>query len=318
MLAVSSLDQPPRANHSQFASLDDFNQALADWNLDFRQQRPGDWHSSVSILQGPGVVINRISLQQNAHQRGAAPAGMVSFGLLGARSPRLNWCGEEISDQTLERFETGAEFDCLSDNGFDVVTISVDEVLLAGVAEEAGLQWHGGSSSVYAPPPHRLAAIRCNVEQAFRHAAVRSAESCRAQIVDGLCMDLCAQLLLTTSSQQRKTRAFSGRSRRRARDKALPYMQTHCRSPLSVGELCQEIGVSWRLLDYAFKDQFGVGPKTYLSMLRLDGLRMDLLAAAPDQTITRLATDWGYTHFGQLARDYRKLFGESPSDTLLR
>lgn len=51
-------------------------------------------------------------------------------------------------------------------------------------------------------------------------------------------------------------------------------------------------------------------------MLRLDGLRGDLQKATAGETVTTVATRWGFTHFGQLGRDYKNLFGELPSQTL--
>jgi AraC family transcriptional regulator, ethanolamine operon transcriptional activator len=34
--------------------------------------------------------------------------------------------------------------------------------------------------------------------------------------------------------------------------------------------------------------------------------------------IIGVATDWGFWHMGHFARDYRAMFGESPSRTLLK
>jgi AraC family ethanolamine operon transcriptional activator len=34
--------------------------------------------------------------------------------------------------------------------------------------------------------------------------------------------------------------------------------------------------------------------------------------------IADVANDWGFWHMGQFAKDYRRMFGELPSDTLAR
>ncbi len=34
--------------------------------------------------------------------------------------------------------------------------------------------------------------------------------------------------------------------------------------------------------------------------------------------MTDVALDWGFLHFGWFSQDYRRLFGETPSQTLLR
>jgi AraC family ethanolamine operon transcriptional activator len=35
-------------------------------------------------------------------------------------------------------------------------------------------------------------------------------------------------------------------------------------------------------------------------------------------TVTRVALDWGFEHLSQFARDYRGVYGETPSATLRR
>ena len=34
------------------------------------------------------------------------------------------------------------------------------------------------------------------------------------------------------------------------------------------------------------------------------------------RSVSEIALDWGFSHFGQFAQDYRHLFGELPSETL--
>jgi len=93
-------------------------------------------------------------------------------------------------------------------------------------------------------------------------------------------------------------------------------MDQHVKDNPGISEICKQIGCSWRLLDYAFAEYFGVTPKAYLKLMRLDGLRRSLRKADADSTITNAALDWGFTHFGRLAKDYRLQFGELPSETL--
>lgn len=88
--------------------------------------------------------------------------------------------------------------------------------------------------------------------------------------------------------------------------------------PVTVRELCEVSGVSWRTLDYAFKDRFGVSPKKYLTVLRLNSAHQDLLASRPGESkVGRVSARWGFWHMSRFARDYRLLFGELPSETLL-
>ena len=84
-------------------------------------------------------------------------------------------------------------------------------------------------------------------------------------------------------------------------------------------DLCRAAGVSERTLEYAFKEAMGLTPMAYLIRLRLHRVRQALLAAThASTTVSAVALDWGFWHFGEFSRAYRACFGELPSDTLRR
>ena len=84
-----------------------------------------------------------------------------------------------------------------------------------------------------------------------------------------------------------------------------------------LSELCAEANVSQRTLQYAFHDIMGMSPLTYLIRLRLHRAREDLRKAeAGSTTVTDVAMNWGFWHFGEFSRAYKNCFGEKPSHTL--
>ena len=87
----------------------------------------------------------------------------------------------------------------------------------------------------------------------------------------------------------------------------------------SILDICAQAGASARALQYAFREVMQLTPVAYLRILRLNKVRYALRAATTaDATVTRIATDWGFFHLGEFARDYLHLFGEYPSETLSR
>ncbi|MCP4405581.1 MAG: helix-turn-helix domain-containing protein [bacterium] len=75
--------------------------------------------------------------------------------------------------------------------------------------------------------------------------------------------------------------------------------------------------MSKRTLQYAFLEHFGVSPKRYLQIYRLNRVRSILKKRDPNSVaVADVANRWGFWHMGQFAKDYRKLFGELPSSTL--
>lgn len=84
-----------------------------------------------------------------------------------------------------------------------------------------------------------------------------------------------------------------------------------------VPELCARFHISRRNLQYAFEDVLGVSPLSYLRSLRLNGARRSLRDPGSGfDNVSEAAAAWGFWHLGQFSQDYRKLFGERPSDTL--
>ncbi len=82
-------------------------------------------------------------------------------------------------------------------------------------------------------------------------------------------------------------------------------------------DLWPSTSASERTLRRAFTEELGVGPKTYLNALRLNGAYRQLREADPSDTrVNDVAHRWGFWHMGQVAGDYRHLFGELPTRTL--
>jgi len=87
--------------------------------------------------------------------------------------------------------------------------------------------------------------------------------------------------------------------------------------PLHISALCRILTVSERTLRKAFHRTYGVPPCRHLRMLRLSQARRALLCAeARFTTVTEIATSFGFVELGRFSVEYRKAFGESPSQTL--
>ncbi len=98
----------------------------------------------------------------------------------------------------------------------------------------------------------------------------------------------------------------------------LDYVHSEPSAEITAMEMCAVAGCSQRWLEYSFKKRFGVTPKKYVKYLRLSRLRHDLLHSfeTENRTVIELAIVYGFWHMSQLAADYRKVYGELPSETL--
>jgi len=99
---------------------------------------------------------------------------------------------------------------------------------------------------------------------------------------------------------------------------ALEFVDGH-EGDYTLEQLATAAGVSERTLRNAFHWRFGIPPIQYLNLRTLHQVQNALKAADPSMTtVTQIATQFGIWQFGRMARDYRILFGELPSDTLAR
>ena len=96
------------------------------------------------------------------------------------------------------------------------------------------------------------------------------------------------------------------------------YVRANADRPISLTDLVAVAGVPGRTLRKHFRDTFGLPPMAYLRKVRFERVRRDLLDAAPEEAVADIAWRWGFRHMGRFSVDYRRLFGESPSQTIRR
>jgi AraC family ethanolamine operon transcriptional activator len=122
--------------------------------------------------------------------------------------------------------------------------------------------------------------------------------------------------MIAQSSGGDRTGCWSSNRERLVR-RADDCMSTCLGEPLSLLDLCRELGVSERTLHYAFQEVRGLSPMAYFRAVRLNAVCQELKAAtAGPATVGEIARRRGFWHGGEFAAAYRRLFGELPSQTL--
>ena len=83
---------------------------------------------------------------------------------------------------------------------------------------------------------------------------------------------------------------------------------------LRVDEICDELGVSRKHLNYLYKQAVGLSPKTFARLIRFRSVidRLEDLG----ETWASIAVDQGYFDQAHLIRDFNRFAGETP-DTFL-
>jgi transcriptional regulator GlxA family with amidase domain len=98
--------------------------------------------------------------------------------------------------------------------------------------------------------------------------------------------------------------------------RAIASVEADPDSMLTVVELAAHLGVTTRTLRYAFRYALGISPYQYMLRRRLTMVREALLdTSRAERTVLDLLLAHGITHQGEFAGQYRRLFGETPSQT---
>lgn len=92
---------------------------------------------------------------------------------------------------------------------------------------------------------------------------------------------------------------------------AIRVMEAHLETPLSIGDLCEEVGVSHRQLDRLFAQFVGKTPVLYYREIRLDRARG--LVTQTNLSMTEIAYASGFASQVHFSRAYKQRFGLAPS-----
>jgi len=123
-------------------------------------------------------------------------------------------------------------------------------------------------------------------------------------------------ILKSINKMSQVTKKAISDSRDQLFHQSLLYINSHLHQNISMAEICSSLKSSERNLRYVFRYMTGLSPKRYIRALKLNLVRKELLKNDQQSQISFIASKWGFIHSGQFAADYRKLFGELPSETL--
>jgi AraC-like DNA-binding protein len=97
------------------------------------------------------------------------------------------------------------------------------------------------------------------------------------------------------------------------------YICANLDAAITRDDLVEMTGVPIRSLSRTFEKKYGLGPMAFVRQRRLDACFRVLHGSDREATtVTNVAMAHGFDHLGKFAVAYRKVFGESPSETLLK
>jgi AraC family transcriptional regulator, ethanolamine operon transcriptional activator len=300
---------------------DELAEGLRRWELRFRQLVGGSFQGELKFLQLGAIQVLRVSCNRRIHAQGSPPPGSFGFAPVLPRNEGALWRGHRCKTGQVVTIEPGQEADHITAADYEIVALTVDgdffrecAAVLDGFDPDERLV---GRVAV-TPRPASCRALTAHLRELLDLVEARPdlfAQPRTRRAVEQECVRRVVELIAQSTGGDRTQLWTSNRERlvRRADD----YMRARLGEPLSLLDLCRELGVSERALHYAFQEVRGLSPMAYFQACRLNAVRQELKTAAADTaTVREIAQRWGFWHTGEFAAAYRRLFGELPSQTL--
>ncbi|HJW24981.1 MAG TPA: helix-turn-helix domain-containing protein [Rhodocyclaceae bacterium] len=324
-VALESARHSLRYRASRSFDVDLHSSALIyeSWGQRYDQLSSGQFHGSVEEVGLPFLSVLRETSNRVILQKGCAPAGAFAVGVVLNQDGDAYHRGEILRSRAVVTLDPDSAFELRTSEHFDIVAavFSPAELCAALAGQvpdhrdmERGLRRL--SPAVECPQADALEDFLLRVIEVARETPETLRHPTNAmQVAEefyGLLNDI---IFAGQGAQGRSLCANRDRVVRRLR----AYLDANRGAAVSIADICDQIGVTRRTLQNTVQEVFGVSPQTYLKAVRLNGLRRDLKARDPGrESIGDVSARWGFWHLSQLAQDYRRLFGELPSQTPCR
>jgi len=291
-------------NNINIETLKEFAQG---WDIEYMQMQRGAMNLSFRVIHTPHIQLAFETYEKGVLIKGKYPENAVVLAVVHAEG-NANFKQNILRKNELIIAHSNEELDFLSYKASAIFTISVEETLFYSsfyhYFSKEGI-YLLRNKQVFIKPDH-IIDFKEKITKWIDFLSHRP-------IIKGKYHSIEKEILndiFSTIIIERKTlpRAkFDISEVRKDLDKNL-------KSSISIPELSKKYKISERQLHNTFKSTYGYTPKQYVNNLRLNAIRQILLKEK-GTVISKLTAEFQYFHMGHFSKEYKKMFGEVPSQT---
>lgn len=315
------IESQPYYINLELSGFDEFSELSKQfkWNLEFKKLNVGSFSSHTQMISFDKVQIGKTKLSSTLLQNGQSPCGYRTFVLFANDTQSLVWLKRKVNTKDLIVYREDNFWESVSHDGFDMFTIDIEQEYLRSMIEESGGLLKDknlrADEMIISMDTVTLLKIRQFLNQLFykleRNALNIHSPKLRHHIIHKL-----PKLLLHIVNGCTENVHQKRRKRDIAVEKAVSFINETLYDKISMPELCTYANVSERTLEYGFQQKFSVSPIQFIKASKLYNVRQEIMLAKKGYSISEIAQKHGFKHLGQFAKDYKNLFGESPSTTI--
>lgn len=304
----------PRA--SRYRSIEKMRRAseAEGWRLDYCQIEPGDLAARVSIrnIGAVSVMWKRVSLRVEVSGRSPSDH-MTLIAPVPGNSIWVN--GRSINEDQALLLGPDTRLHLVAGPAASIqVRLPCALLLQQGICDLSGSMTPGQSISIFID----MRTDRTRSLRRFLYDTIfrgRDRDGCRQ--LEQRFAEQTADIIYDAINRREKSDQIANRESWRTINRACEFIWANQHNPIKLADICEHAIASVSKLERTFRREFDVSAGNYVRARRLSAIYRALCGAvAPNNQVSALAMDHGFRHLGRFAADYRRHFGELPSETL--
>lgn len=305
--------------HHQVSTWDSEHHAacLSDWDQTYSQLEAGAFSGELIDVGFSDIQVFRESTNRSVFQQGSPVDDCFVIGMPVNMDGSGLFCGKQVRTEDLIAFNGSQGFSLITPKQFDVLAVTVPRLELLQLLALEGVDTTGMSNSVLMKPsPTTMDALKTCLLSILSPGVVESAQLGQLQvqrIFKSAILSTTVSAIRSSKPVNEPSRCF--RSRSHLVRAIIDWAMSRQDDPPSISEICLKFNIGRRVLNYSFTEVVGSSPLHYLRSMRLNGARRDLRKQSRTLSIQEIAGRWGFCHLPRFSAEYRKLFGELPSET---
>lgn len=296
---------------AKIRDLSEHSNTLKDWSLNYEQLSQGQFEGCLREVWVEGIQLFEESISKSVLHHGEVRKDCLSFSVFNHLDGEARWFGKPIQEHDIAWCGFQEEIMIQTPEHCSLFVLSVPKELLIGLTDHP----YSKVGTLIDP------ALSQNFRNAFnsivysmsRYSLLLNQEAAIRQFKSDI-----REIMLLLFQAQDDTPERKGVSRQKAKEivcQSKDIILEHPDVAITVDELCQITHTSRRALQNHFLKVTGQSPAIFLKNIRLNSVRRSMFEY-PESNICDLATQWGFWHLSQFTCDYKRLFGELPSQTI--
>lgn len=290
-------------------------------NRHYTQLFPGQLNVHFSDANLGNLQIMRESLNVGVRIEAAPPAHLLPFAFILPTIKDFNFCGYKPQENSFIQAGDG-RWDIRFKNQLDYVgTVFEKESFISGYEALTGTPFIESLTQnkislttqfdgmAYALGIHETLEKLHNNKQLMHEPHI-------INLLSSHILKLTINALVPSISETEKLKPLSKRIK--GVKKVIDYLQVSIHELPNMQTLCTIANLSERTLQYGFLEYIGLTPIQYMRVLRLNHVNYDLKYSQNKIKVTDIALKWGFIELGRFSKDYKSLFLELPSETLMK